>query len=175
MDGLSPPLLRQRISKVRKGPGTTCGAEEVHMSGGSYNYLFQAEPLAMPGKLTELEAMHRRLSGLAYAADVAAATKAVIDAVRRNMAAVPSSHEWEYILGEEHDRIHHLEDDGAVDEARTRIDAIEGAQKEIGALTAPLYWVWRAVEWWDSLDGSEDDFKRVLADWRGSVPVSTAA
>jgi hypothetical protein len=136
------------------------------MSGGSYNYLCHVEPLDLAGRIDDLEAMRDRLQGLGYADDAASATQAVLDTIRRNAEEVPGSHEWDYLLQEEQERVHQLEDEGAQEEARSKITAIERVQREIGALSQPLYSVWRQIEWWDSLDSGEDDFKRALTQWR---------
>lgn len=64
------------------------------MSGGSYNYLYwQVGELG--GHRGELEAMATRLEGLPYAADAAAATRRILEAISdEKLAKVWRSVEW---------------------------------------------------------------------------------
>lgn len=142
------------------------------MSGGSYAYLCRTEPLDLPGKLDQLTAMHARIAALGYAGDAAAATQSVIDVLRSSIETVPHSHEWDYILEEERSRLRELEDDGAIDEANGKINALEGVERLLGNLMSPLRPLWRAIEWWDSMDSSEQGFREALSVWRQPVTTS---
>ncbi|CAL9597182.1 hypothetical protein [Streptomyces sp. enrichment culture] len=101
------------------------------MSGGSYNYLYQACDLEdLQARQHDLQDMAERLAGLGYAQDAAAETEELLLLFRQ----------WQIRAG-------------------VRIRRLEK--------------VWKAVEWWDSADRTEDAVKAALAEYRqdhGATP-----
>lgn len=97
------------------------------MSGGSYNYLFEAQDLEdLQARRFDLEEMASRLAGLGYAQDAARETEELLVLFRQ----------WET-------------------RAAVRMSR--------------LACVWKAVEWWDSHDSSEDRVHEALAAYRGDT------
>jgi hypothetical protein len=75
-------------------------------------------------------------------------------------------------------RMHHLRNmserlstlpyarDAALETERI-VAAIDRLETYVEARAEALAVVWRAVEWWDSNDGTEDGVKKALAEYRG--------
>lgn len=97
------------------------------MSGGSYDYLFQAFDLDdLLKKQYQLSEMADRLASFGYARDASLETHELLIILRQF-------------------------------EARTAVRL------------ARLARVWKAVEWLDSGDGSEDAVREALASYRGEI------
>ena len=62
------------------------------MSGGSYNYLCYKEASQLGEYRDELEQMAERLADLGYAADAAAETYVILNALRRTAALWEAAH-----------------------------------------------------------------------------------
>jgi len=142
------------------------------MSGGSFNYLYIVDPLDLPQRMEDLGAMQKTLAGLGYADDVAEATQAVIDKIKEVTAKFNEGrHPWEDGLEAARCKRADLEDitdrdaddEAAYQQLQRDLDA---AERAIGELSSPLYWIWKGVEWWHSCDDSEETFKETLAQWR---------
>ena len=144
------------------------------MSGGSFQYLYRAETLELPGMMETLVAMQKTLAQLGYANDVAGATQTVIDRIKAAQEKLNErTTNWELDLQEADERLGELRDIiRDEDEERefqtltTLVNDIKEAETSIGEVSAPLFWVWKGVEWWHSFDSSEQGFKDILAQHR---------
>lgn len=97
------------------------------MSGGSYNYLCDAQDLEdLHNRRHDLRDMADRLAGLGYAQDAAAETEELLVLFQQ----------WEI-------------------RASVRLKRLAD--------------VWKAIEWWDSCDSSEDRVREALAAYRGDT------
>lgn len=68
------------------------------------------------------------------------------------------------------DRLNTLSDTedvfGETEDLRLMIIAVE---RRVSVYLKRLAPVWKAIEWWDSCDWSEETFRKVLAEYRGEV------
>jgi hypothetical protein len=60
----------------------------------------------------------------------------------------------------------------AAEETHALIAEVRAAEARLNASLHRLRPVWKAMEWWQSCDWSENDFKRALAEYRGTELVA---